>query len=363
MLALTRRRIEIYRDADETWRFAESLKSVSEDTAQEYEGRTILELVQNGHDALSSAEPGRIAVLAVSQESGGVLYVANEGAAFAEENFRAITELALSSKVAGEGIGNKGLGFRSVLQLTDWPEIYSKSSPSSPDFDGYCFRFTRPEDVRTLVDDPALATRVIEDISPLALPVPADVTDPVLKELAEDGYATVVRLPLRDRHAWGLAVAQAESMVAGEAPLLLFLDRVAELLVEVRDGSDATFRQALSRAERTSDLLTSGENDWVREIDLAGAGRYLLARRTLDPEALNGAVRRSVRAREIDAAWENWDAEAWVAVALRLDVPLAHGRMYTSCRWPKASTLRSPAMLMPRSSPNWPASTSARPSL
>ncbi|MFE7268413.1 sacsin N-terminal ATP-binding-like domain-containing protein [Streptomyces sp. NPDC057592] len=329
MLALTRRRIEIYRDAGETWRFAESLKSVSEDTAQEYEGRTILELVQNGHDALSSAEPGRIAVLAVSQESGGVLYVANEGAAFAEENFRAITELALSSKVAGEGIGNKGLGFRSVLQLTDWPEIYSKSSPSSPDFDGYCFRFTRPEDVRTLVDDPALATRVIEDISPLALPVPADVTDPVLKELAEDGYATVVRLPLRDRHAWGLAVAQAESMVAGEAPLLLFLDRVAELLVEVRDGSDAAFRQALSRAERTSDLLTSGENDWVREIDLAGAGRYLLARRTLDPEDLNGAVRRSVRAREIDAAWENWDAEAWVAVALRLDVPLAHGRMYT----------------------------------
>lgn len=30
----------------------------------------------------------------------------------AEENFRAITELALSSKAAGEGIGNKGLGFR-----------------------------------------------------------------------------------------------------------------------------------------------------------------------------------------------------------------------------------------------------------
>ncbi|MYU48501.1 hypothetical protein GTV15_22685 [Streptomyces sp. SID7803] len=66
VLALTRRRIEIYRDAGETWRFAESLKSVSEDTAQEYEGRTILELVQNGHDAIGdSAPPGRIAVLAV----------------------------------------------------------------------------------------------------------------------------------------------------------------------------------------------------------------------------------------------------------------------------------------------------------
>ncbi|WP_266080184.1 sacsin N-terminal ATP-binding-like domain-containing protein [Streptomyces sp. NEAU-W12] len=329
MTALTRRRIEIYRDAGETWRFAESLKSVSEDTAQEYEGRTILELVQNGHDALGGATPGRIAVLAVSQENGGVLYVANEGAAFAEENFRAITELALSSKAAGEGIGNKGLGFRSVLQLTDWPEIHSKSSPASSAFDGYCFRFARPEDVRTLVDDPALATRVIEDISPLALPVPADVTDPVLKELAEDGYSTVIRLPLRDQHAWRLAVAQAEGMVDGEAPLLLFLDRVAELLVEVRDGSDASFRHVLSRVERASDLVAARDPDWVREVDLAGAGRYLLARRTLESEALSGAISRSVQAREIDAAWENWDAEAWVAVALRLDAPLAHGRTYT----------------------------------
>ncbi|MEU6523903.1 hypothetical protein ABZ892_14030 [Streptomyces sp. NPDC046924] len=329
VIARTRRRIEIYRDAGETWRFAESLKSVSEDTAQEYEGRTILELVQNGHDALGDADPGRIAVLAVPRESGGVLYVANEGAVFAEENFRAITELALSSKAAGEGIGNKGLGFRSVLQLTDWPEIYSKSSPASSDFDGYCFRFARPEDVHTLVDDPELAARVIEDISPLALPVPADVTDPVLKELAEDGYSTVVRLPLRDRHAWGLAVAQAQDMVNGEAPLLLFLDRVAELLVEVRDGSDTSFRHLLSRVERASDLVTACEADWVREVDLAGAGRYLLARRTLGAEALSEAVSRSVQAREIDAAWEDWDAEAWVAVALRLDEPLTHGRMYT----------------------------------
>ncbi|WP_225631664.1 sacsin N-terminal ATP-binding-like domain-containing protein [Streptomyces solaniscabiei] len=329
VLALTRRRVEIYRGAGETWRFAESLKSVSEDTAQEYEGRTILELVQNGHDAIGEAAPGRIAVLVVPQEDDGILYVANEGAVFAEENFRAITELALSSKAAGEGIGNKGLGFRSVLQLSDWPEIYSKSSPDSEVFDGYCFRFARPEDVRTLVDDPVLAARVIKDISPLALPVPADATDPVLKELAEDGYSTVVRLPLRDRHAWWLAVAQARDMADGEAPLLLFLDRVTEVLVEVRDGSDTGFRSVLSRAERASDLVVACENDWVREVDLAGAGCYLLARRTLDPEALSGAISRSVQAREIDAAWENWDAEAWVAVALRIDAPLTHGRMYT----------------------------------
>ncbi|MFD8645680.1 sacsin N-terminal ATP-binding-like domain-containing protein [Streptomyces zaomyceticus] len=340
MIALTRRRIEIYQGAGEEWRFAESLKSVSEDTAQEYEGRTVLELVQNGHDALDGDRPGRISVLAVSGEQGGVLYVANEGAAFSARNFRAITEVALSSKAAGEGIGNKGLGFRSVLQLTDWPEIYSKASPDSPDFDGYCFRFARPDDVHALVEDTALAARVIEDISPLALPVPVDATDPVLKELAEDGFSTVVRLPLRDRHAWGLAVAQITDMANGEAPLLLFLDRVAALLVEVREESTDAFTRVLTRTECASDLVGAREDDWVTEVDLADAGRYLLARRTLEAEALREAIRRSVRAREIDASWENWDAEAWVAVALRLDSQLTHGRMYTFL--PMAAAVRSP---------------------
>ncbi len=340
MIALTRRRIEIYQGAGEEWRFAESLKSVSEDTAQEYEGRTVLELVQNGHDALGGDRPGRLSVLAVSEESGGVLYVANEGAAFSEKNFRAITEVALSSKAAGEGIGNKGLGFRSVLQLTDWPEIYSKVSSDSPDFDGYCFRFARPDDVHAMVEDPALAAGVIEDISPLALPVPAEATDPVLKQLAEEGFSTVIRLPLRDRHAWGLAVAQMSDMVNGEAPLLLFLDRVAALLVEVRDDSPDAFTRVLSRTERASDLVRTRETDWVTEVDLAEAGRYLLARRTLEAGALREAIRRSVRAREIDAAWENWNAEAWVAVALRLDTQITHGRMYTFL--PMAAAARSP---------------------
>lgn len=91
--ALTRRRIEIFDGAGEDWRFAESLKSVSEDTAQEYEGRTILELIQNGHDALGAGGAGRIAVLAIRQEQGGgVLYVANEGTGFTEENFKAMVK-------------------------------------------------------------------------------------------------------------------------------------------------------------------------------------------------------------------------------------------------------------------------------
>ena len=37
----TRRRIEIFANAGDAWRFAASIKSVSEDAAQEYEGRAV----------------------------------------------------------------------------------------------------------------------------------------------------------------------------------------------------------------------------------------------------------------------------------------------------------------------------------
>src|SRR6266545_4643538 len=58
ILARTRRRIELFEQAGDDWRFAQSSKSISEDTAQEYEGRAVLELVQNGHDALHPGDPG-----------------------------------------------------------------------------------------------------------------------------------------------------------------------------------------------------------------------------------------------------------------------------------------------------------------
>jgi len=137
IVSRTRRRIELFDQAGDDWRFAESLKSISEDTAQEYEGRAVLELVQNGHDALPDGEPGTIAVLVDLRVEHGVVYVANQGAPFTEGNFKSITEFALSDKGPGEGIGNKGLGFRSVLQLTDWPEVYSKATAFSNTFDGY----------------------------------------------------------------------------------------------------------------------------------------------------------------------------------------------------------------------------------
>lgn len=126
IVALTNKWISALRTVD--WPFDANLKSLkvlTEGTVQEYQGRTVLELIQNGHDALDHST-GRIEILVQCLADSPVLYVANDGHPFSADNFSALLNIGLSDKRVDEGIGDKGLGFRSVLQVTDRPEVYSQ---------------------------------------------------------------------------------------------------------------------------------------------------------------------------------------------------------------------------------------------
>jgi hypothetical protein len=327
---MTRRRIEIIGDAGDDWPFAASLKSISEDTAQEYEGRAILELIQNGHDAIGRETAGRIHVLLDTDPDDPVLYVANDGAPFSWANFLAIISFGLSDKGAGEGIGNKGLGFRSVLRLTDRPEVYSRdpANPADREFSGYSFRFPTNHELGALTEDDELSKRLVAEASPLDLPVPALTKDPDVRRFGSEGFASVVKLPLRDAAAATDARRQIDALVGAEAPILLFLDRITSLEFTVRSWGLDTESVPLTRSETPSPLTE--DSDWTREVDLGPQqGHYLLARRQTNPEAFREAIRRSVEVRQVDARWLDWDGEAWVGVALRLDRPLGSGLVYT----------------------------------
>ncbi len=116
--------------------------------ATDYDGRTVVELLQNGHDAHpADRTDGQLEFLLREDEgTSGVLYVANAGHPVSHEDFTAMCRVAMSNKRPDEGIGNKGVGFKSVLQLADSPEIYSTAEAGSGRFDGYCFRFAQPCD-------------------------------------------------------------------------------------------------------------------------------------------------------------------------------------------------------------------------
>ena len=127
--------------------------------------------------------------MVLDREEGqhGVLYVANGGRPFHEDDFRAICEIGLSNKLPGEGIGYKGVGFRSVLQICRWPEIYSADpeAGSSDRFAGFCFGFAKPEDIDRLTrGNEAKCEAVRKDVSPYSLPVPLSEQNAIVKAFA-----------------------------------------------------------------------------------------------------------------------------------------------------------------------------------
>jgi hypothetical protein len=268
--ARTEDRVRLIGLAGDRWRFAASLKSVIEDVAQEYAGRAVLELIQNGHDAIERGSSGRIHVLLDLDGQQPALYVANDGRPFGAANFDGIIDLGLSPKGAGEGIGNKGLGSRSVLLLTDCPEVYSRDpeNPQDRSFSGYSFRFPAVSELADLADDPALGERLTAEASPLNLPVPVTADDPQVLRFARDGFATVIKLALRDDIAIAEARQQIDSLADGAAPILLFLDRISVVELSVRSASDQSQAVRLTRSQRPTSLLPAAPS-WISDMTSA----------------------------------------------------------------------------------------------
>ena len=118
-----------------------TIASLDGQIAQAYRGRCIQELLQNAHDAFTNAPPGdsrRISfVLRTLPEP--VLLIGNSGEPFLLNNFEGLCQLGQSPKDPNESVGNKGLGFRSVLEVSAFPEIWSTASAESEPC--FVFRF------------------------------------------------------------------------------------------------------------------------------------------------------------------------------------------------------------------------------
>jgi hypothetical protein len=108
----------------------------------DYRGRFLLELLQNGYDAIrrAGAKGGKISI--VRQED--FIAIGNQGVPFDKDGLKAITSLAISDKDPSLDIGNKGVGFKSVFEVTHDPIILS-SSHRALDWDPNGLRFKLSE--------------------------------------------------------------------------------------------------------------------------------------------------------------------------------------------------------------------------
>ena len=309
-----------------------SLKKVTEHIQHDYGLRFLIELIQNGYDAHeSSEEAGEIAIrLVLNEAEYGVLYVANRGVGFTALNVEALCDVGLSDKPVGQTVGNKGLGFRSVLAISDSPEIFSRLPDScSSQFDGFCFRFADESDFDQMLDVEAHREKAKRDLPRFHVPVPLLVQPghELLRNLAASGFATVVRLPLRNKFALDAVSAAIEELRQSSVPILLFLRKLSYLSVTVEGGNpDRNF--LLSRIQR-SPPRKAGGTDRFELVDLDEFGNFFVAWRSVPEADIKRAIEKSIQQQELHESWSEWQGNGEVAVAVPIDQQDVAPRLYT----------------------------------
>lgn len=87
---------------------------------QAYEGRYFFELIQNVRDANKEKnQDGEIFI----ELKDNILSIANTGAEFSPEGIDGITTIGQSTKQSQDYIGFKGIGFKSIQEISDEPKI------------------------------------------------------------------------------------------------------------------------------------------------------------------------------------------------------------------------------------------------
>lgn len=344
-----------------------SLHNLTEQVEHQYHNRFLVELLQNAHDALlseSSENRAQRVVIAFEEEGEfGSLYIANDGLPLSASNFRAICNLGQSDKSPQESIGNKGIGFRSVLEISSEPHIYSRRTSESDNFDGYCFRFDPKiveilgaslQDLANGVPDVVFPVggreplsrwsaanlaefqqqfggnrtrELIEEISylsPYVMPIPIESESFTTKilEFQRRGLSTVVRLPLRNAKA---KAAVENRMSELEPQSILFLDRLSALSLET-DGHVRSFNKSRSHIDndpfsgtelRIDEIGKDGERIdsqvyWVWQRTIGGPDKFEEGERIRD--AVSG----------LPGKWHEVD-QATVAIAVQKDLGSSPG--------------------------------------
>lgn len=335
----TRGEIEAYIASRGKTRVHQGARNLSLNVSDDYGNRFLIELIQNAHDAHPADRcDGEISIVLDPEEGAhGCLYVANRGEEFKHKNFESITNIALSSKPVNESIGNKGLGFRSVLQICRWPEIYSgNSSKDGQSFEGYSFKFASESDLINIASEmehASLGSEIWENMPCWFLPVVAKERPGLINRFAKDGFASVVRMPLESDEARSAVISQFDWLLGLETPLHLFLDRIACISIE----RESKVVERLERETLSKWLPRPGCEILRLKV---GGDEFLVASMNVDQEEFRVALNDSLSKKQVPSSWKDWQGAARVSVAIRLDRSVEKGVMY--CFLPLGSEGRSP---------------------
>ncbi|MBB2890661.1 DEAD/DEAH box helicase [Flexivirga oryzae] len=240
-----------------------------------YSQRQLYELLQNAADAMRESQGGRCEVLLTDH----TLYVANRGAPLTVHGVETLMAAHLSAK-RDDQIGRFGLGFKSVLAVTDSPQIYSRSG--SLGFDRARSRQRLERAIPGRPDYPVARLAEVLD------PGEAGRADPVLDSLMK-WATTIVVLPhlTKRQHI-------ADSIRTFPAEFLLFSQHVNQLDLEDRLATGSSRRITMQR-----------NDDGLFALDNAGKkSKWAVTSRTHIPsvEALREGGYQAAR-ESVDISW------------------------------------------------------------
>jgi len=262
-------------------RFREDANAEEDHARGYYRDRVVVELAQNAADAAArEGFPGRLVLrlteLADDPRGVAVLTAANTGAPLTADGVASLASLRASAKAAPSSVepaetsaetsvetsvevGRFGVGFAAVRAVADEATVRSTTG-------GVRFSLAATRD---LLDDVAPEGSALrdavdgrgDDLPVLRLPFPApalgEASGGADDERAEDGFATVVELVLRDADAAASVRAQLDAV---DDALLLALPALASVTVVIGgdDGDDGRTRELADVDDRWVVLRRSG---------------------------------------------------------------------------------------------------------
>lgn len=198
------------------------------ENVKNYNGRQLLEMLQNADDAASKAK-GEKKVLIKLQENQ--LIIANTGHPFSEEGLNSIFHSYFSPKEAQENqIGNKGLGFRSILSWAN--KVTIKSHDLSVAFSKEYSKKVLDE----LLTNPEFASsynkykRQTKEAPISTLVCPEVITVDTNKYAAYSEFDTIIQIDLKET-ALKEVTPQIEKDIDGE--VLIFLNHLESIELNI----------------------------------------------------------------------------------------------------------------------------------
>lgn len=231
--------------------------------ASDYRGRLVYELLQNADDAMagSATDDDRVLFLVTEDE----LWIANTGRSLTDEDVHGLCGLGASSKVDPAGnrrasIGHKGLGFKSVLEVTDEPIVYSRTHSFK-----LGARHARPAIENLWREDERAPPR---SVPAMRFPARLEQPDGRWSGFSANGFNTAFRFPFRDSLDVDRRAAVADLLLELPLTTVLFLKHLEVVEVRVERAGESTTRTWRVKRERLDG------DEWSTTTGLSGSGIY-----------------------------------------------------------------------------------------